>query len=40
VAGIERVRGTVDGQVRDLITGVNAVKINILHLVGEPVCHV
>ena len=38
--GIERVRVTVDGQVRDLITGLNAVKIKILRLFGEQVCHV
>ena len=38
--GIERVRVTVDGQVRDLITGLNEVKIKILHLFGEQVCHV
>jgi transposase len=37
--GIERVRVTVDGQVRDLITGLNEVKIKILHLFGEQVCH-
>ena len=40
MAGIERVRVTVDGQVRDLITGLNEVKIKILHLFGEQVCHV
>jgi transposase len=38
--GIERVRVTVGGQVRDLITGLNEVKIQILHLFGEQVCHV
>jgi transposase len=38
--GIERVRVTVDGQVRGLITGLNEVKIKILHLFGEQVCHV
>jgi transposase len=38
--GIERVRVTVDGQVLDLITGLNEVKIKILHLFGEQVCHV
>jgi len=38
--GIERVRVTVDGQVRDLITGLNEVKIKILRLFGEQVCHV
>jgi transposase len=38
--GIERVRVTVDGQVRDLITGLNEVKIKILHLFGEQVCHI
>ena len=40
VDGIARVRVTVDGQVRDLITGLKAVKIHILHLFGEQVCHV
>jgi transposase len=38
--GIERVRLIVDGQVRDLITGLNAVKIKILRLFGEQVCRV
>jgi hypothetical protein len=38
--GIERVRLMVDGQVQDLITGLNAVKINILRLFGERVCRV
>jgi transposase len=38
--GIERVRVTVDGQVRELITGLNEVKIKILRLFGEQVCHV
>jgi len=38
--GIERVRMMVDGQVRDLITGLNAVKIKILRLFGEQVCRV
>jgi transposase len=38
--GIERVRLMVDGQVRDLITGLNAVKITILRLFGEQVCRV
>jgi transposase len=38
--GIERVRVTVDDQVRDLITGLNEVKIKILRLFGEQVCHV
>ena len=38
--GIERVRLMVDGRVRDLITGLNAVKIKILRLFGEQVCHV
>ena len=38
--GIERVRVTVDGQVRSLITGLNAVKIKILRLFGAQVCHV
>ena len=38
--GIERVRVTVAGEVHDLITGLNAVKIKILRLFGEQVCHV
>ncbi|MCZ6875725.1 MAG: IS1634 family transposase [bacterium] len=38
--GIERVRLIVDGQVRDLITGLNEVKIKILRLFGEQVCRV
>jgi transposase len=36
--GIERVRLMVDGQVRDLITGLNELKIKILRLFGEQVC--
>jgi transposase len=38
--GIERVRLMIDGRVRDLITGLNEVKIKILRLFGERVCHV
>ncbi len=38
--GIERVRVTVEGEVHDLITGLNEVKIKILRLFGEQVCHV
>jgi hypothetical protein len=38
--GIERVRVTVDGRVRDLRTGLHEVKIKILPLFGEQVCHV
>jgi transposase len=38
--GIERVRLRVDGRVQDLITGLNEVKIKILRLFGEQVCHV
>ena len=38
--GIERVRVTVNGQVQDLITGLNEVKMKILHLFGAQVCHV
>jgi hypothetical protein len=38
--GIERVRVTVEGQVRELITGLNEVKIKILRLFGEQVCQV
>jgi transposase len=37
--GIERVRVTVDEQVRELRTGLNAVKIKILRLFGTQVCH-
>jgi transposase len=38
--GIERVRLTVDDQVRDLITDLNEVKTKSLRLFGEQVCHV
>ena len=38
--GIERVRLSVDDQVRDLITGLNDLKIKILCLFGEQVRHV
>jgi len=38
--GIERVRVIVEGKVRELITGLNAVKIKILRLFGERVCQV
>jgi transposase len=38
--GIERVRLMVDGQVRDLITGLTKVRIQILRLFGEQVCHI
>ena len=38
--GIERVRVKVEGQVQELITGLNEVKIKILRLFGEQVCHV
>ena len=37
--GIERVRVTVEGEVHDLITGLNAVKFKSLRLFGEQVCH-
>ena len=37
---IERFRLMVDGQLRDLITGLNEVQIKILRLFGERVCHV
>ena len=37
--GIERVRVQVAGQIQELITGLNAVKITILRLFGEQVCH-
>ncbi len=36
--GIERVRVTVEGRVRELITGLNEGKIKILRLFGEQVC--
>jgi transposase len=38
--GIERVRVKVEGQVQELITGLNEVKIKILRLFGAQVCHV
>jgi transposase len=37
--GIERVRVQVAGQIQELITGLNEVKIKILRLFGERVCH-
>jgi transposase len=37
--GIERVRVRVEGHIQELITGLNAVKIKILRLFGEQVCH-
>jgi transposase len=37
--GIERVRVTVEGEMHDVITGLHAVKITILRLFGEQVCH-
>jgi hypothetical protein len=37
--GIERVRVTVEGEMHNLITGLNEVKIKILRLFGEQVCH-
>jgi transposase len=36
--GIHRVRVTVQGQVHDLIEGLNEVQINVLRLFGEEVC--
>jgi len=36
--GIHRVRVTVQGQVHDLIEGLNDVQIKILRLFGEAVC--
>ena len=36
--GIHRVRVTIQGQVHDLIEGLNDVQINILRLFGEQVC--
>jgi len=38
--GIERVRVKVAGQVQELITGLNEVKIKILRLFGAQVCYV
>jgi hypothetical protein len=38
--GIERVRVTLDGPVRALITGLHEVKMQILHLFGAQVCRV
>ena len=38
LAGIHRVRVTVQGQVHDLIEGLNEVQIKILRLFGEEVC--
>ena len=40
LAGLARVRVTVDGRGRDLRTGWHEVKSKILHLFGEQVCHV
>ncbi len=37
--GIERVRVQVAGQIQELITGLNAVKITLLRLFGAQVCH-
>jgi transposase len=36
--GIHRVRVTVQGQLHDLIEGLNDVQINVLRLFGEEVC--
>ena len=36
--GIERVRMMGDGKVRELITGLNEMRIAILRLFGEQVC--
>ena len=38
LAGIHRVRVTVQGQVHDLMEGLNEVQIKILRLFGEEVC--
>jgi len=38
LAGIHRVRVTVQGEVLDLIEGLHEVRIKILHLFGEGVC--
>jgi hypothetical protein len=40
VEGIERVRVTVDGQGRALLTGVHEVKMKLLHLCGAQGCRV
>jgi hypothetical protein len=37
--GIHRVQVTVQGQVHDLIEGLNDVQIKILRLFGNEVCH-
>ena len=37
--GIHRVQVTVQGQVHDLIEGLNDVQIKILRLFGHEVCH-
>ena len=37
--GIERVRMQVADQVHEMITGLTAVKIKILRLFGDQVCH-
>jgi hypothetical protein len=37
--GIHRVRMTVQGQMHDLIQGLNDVQIKILRLFGHEVCH-
>ena len=37
--GIHRIQVTVQGQVHDLIEGLNDVQIKILRLFGNEVCH-
>ncbi len=37
--GIHRVRMTVQGQVHDLVEGLNDVQVKILRLFGNEVCH-
>jgi len=38
--GIHRVRGSVQGQIHDLIAGLNKVQIKILRLFGQDVCQI
>jgi transposase len=38
--GIHRVRVSIQGQLHDLIEGLNQVQINILRLFGQDVCQI
>ena len=38
--GIHRVRVSIQGQLHDLIEGLNEVQINILRLFGQDVCQI